>query len=152
MNALIETWEISHRMNEFLLTGIKEEYFKDMPVSKGRNVGEQFANLHNVRLMWITVATPDLMPSLKKIEKGNPLTKKILLDAFEKSTTAITEVLQRGIAAGKIKGFKPHAEAFLGYIIAHEAHHRGQIILALKENGHLPDKKILYGLWEWGVR
>ncbi|HEV8287370.1 MAG TPA: DinB family protein [Chitinophagaceae bacterium] len=152
MNALIETWEISHRMNEFLLTGIKEEYFNDVPVTKGRTIGEQFAHINNVRLMWVKVAAPELLLSLQKIEKDKPITKKIILDAFEKSTNAIAEVLKKGFETGKVRGFKPHPEAFLGYMIAHEAHHRGQIIVALKENDHLSDKKILYGLWEWGIR
>jgi uncharacterized damage-inducible protein DinB len=152
MKALLETWEISHRMNEYLLTGIKEEYFTDVPASKGRNVGEQFAHINNVRLMWIKVAAPEMLLNLKKIEKEDRITKKLLLDAFEKSTEAITELLKKGFETGKIKGFKPHPEAFLGYMISHESHHRGQIIISLKENGHLPDKKILYGIWEWGVR
>ena len=152
MKALLETWEISHRLNEYLLTGIKEEYLNDQPVTKGRSVGEQFAHINNVRLMWVKVAMPDLLLSLQKIEKEKPITKKTILDAFEKSTTAISAMLTKGFETGKIKGFKPHPEAFLGYMIAHEAHHRGQIIIALKENGHLPDKKILYGLWEWGIR
>ncbi|MEI9946493.1 MAG: DinB family protein [Chitinophagaceae bacterium] len=152
MKALIETWEISHRVNEYLLNGIKEEYLTDISLAKGRTVGQQFAHIHNVRFMWIKVAAPELFALLKKIETEHPITKKILLDNFKKSTAAISEILRKGFETGKIKGFKPHPEAFLGYMIAHEAHHRGQIIIALKENKHLPDKKILYGLWEWGVR
>jgi hypothetical protein len=53
---------------------------------------------------------------------------------------------------GRVKGFKPHATAFVGYLISHEAHHRSQIILALKQEGQPLDKKILYGIWEWGTR
>ena len=152
MSALIETWVISHKMNEYLLSGIKEEYLADILLAKGRSVGQQFAHIHNVRLMWTRVAAPDLDETFTKIDADAPITKKILLDAFEKSTDAIAVLLRRGFETGRIKGFKPHPEAFLGYMIAHEAHHRGQIIITLKENKHLPDKKILYGLWEWGVR
>lgn len=152
MNDLIETWQISHRMNEFLLSGVKEEYLTDVSFAKGRSVGQQFAHIHNVRIMWAKVAAPDLEKTLTKIDTEKPVTKKILLDGFEKSTNAIAEILKRGFETGRIKGFKPHPQAYLGYIIAHEAHHRGQIIISLKENKHLPHKKILYGLWEWGVR
>jgi uncharacterized damage-inducible protein DinB len=115
-------------------------------------VGEQFAHIHNVRLMWIKVALPDLLSSLSKIEKEGPITKGLLIDQLTKSSEAISQLLETGFTTGKIKGFKPHPEAFLGYMIAHEAHHRAQIILILKEQGHLPDKKILYGLWEWGTK
>jgi uncharacterized damage-inducible protein DinB len=45
-----------------------------------------------------------------------------------------------------------HAAAFLGYLISHESHHRGQVTWALKHSGHPLDQKTSYGLWEWGVR
>ena len=152
MQALLETWAISHRMNEYLLAGIDERHFPDTPIAKGRSVGAQFAHLHNVRLMWVKAAAPQLMEGLPKLEKEVVITKQVLLEAFAKSTAAIATLLQLGLETGRIKGFKPHPEAFLGYLIAHEAHHRGQIILTLKENGHMPDKKVLFGLWEWGTK
>lgn len=152
MSALTDTWHIHHRINEFLLSGIKEEHLADISLGKGRSVGHAFAHLHNVRLMWVQASAPDLLPGLSKIDKDETITKKVLLASFEKSTYVIAEIIKRGQETGKVKGFKPTVEAFVGYMIAHEAHHRGQIILSLKENGHLPDKKILYGMWEWGVR
>ena len=63
---------------------------------------------------------------------------------MNKSSKAISTLLEAAFSSGRIKGFKPHPHAFLGYMIAHEAHHRGQMILILKENGHLPDKKKPY--------
>jgi uncharacterized damage-inducible protein DinB len=152
MNPLIETWLISSQMNELLLYGIKEESFTDRSLNKGRSVGEQFAHIQNVRLMWLKVATPEIYDATQKIEKDLIITKQLLLQRLDESNKAIVKLLEIGFAAGRIKGFKPHPEAFVGYLIAHEAHHRGQIILNLKENGHIPDKKILYGLWEWGAK
>ncbi|MET0393004.1 MAG: hypothetical protein ABW019_07670, partial [Chitinophagaceae bacterium] len=119
MNALLETWAISHRMNEFLLAGIDENYFTDIPIAKGRSVGAQFAHLHNVRLMWVKVAAPQLMEGLPRLEKDVLITRQVLLEAFAKSTSAIAALLQLGLETGRIKGFKPHPEAFLGYLIAH---------------------------------
>jgi uncharacterized damage-inducible protein DinB len=55
-------------------------------------------------------------------------------------------------AGGKVKGFKPHVVAFVGYLISHESHHRGQIGWTLKNTGHPLSQKTAYGLWEWGVR
>lgn len=152
MSALTDTWHISHRINEYLLSGINETHLSDISLAKGRPVGHQFAHIHNVRLMWVQASAPDLLPGLNKIDKDQPITKKLLLDSLQKSAAAIGEVIKRGEETGKVKGFKPTPEAFLGYIIAHESYHRGQLVIALKENGHLPDKKILFGMWEWGVR
>jgi len=150
-NQIIETWEIHNRINLYLLDAIKEEQLTDIAASKGRNVGEQFAHIHNVRLMWLKVADPDLFTEQLKIEK-DAITKKILKDELSKSAIAISQLLRKGLEQGKIKNFKPHPMAFLGYLISHESHHRGQIMLTLKQAGHPVDKKIQFGLWEWGTR
>jgi uncharacterized damage-inducible protein DinB len=38
---------------------------------------------------------------------------------------------------------------YLGYFIAHESHHRGSILLTLKQSGHPVDKKTAYAIWDW---
>jgi uncharacterized damage-inducible protein DinB len=151
MHQLTETWYINHRINIYLLDSIDEVNLADQLSSKGRSVGEQFAHIHGVRLMWIKVSAPDVYASLPKIEKDG-ITKDVLKQALETSAEAIADLLEKGIEDGKIKNFKPHPTAFLGYMVAHEAHHRSQAIIALKQSGHKVDQKVAYGIWEWGAR
>jgi uncharacterized damage-inducible protein DinB len=146
---LIETWQIHNRINLYLLESIPSESLVDVSASKGRTVGEQFSHIHNVRLMWLKSAAPELLETLHKLENVD---KKQIKEGLEQSSKAIETLLQQGLETGKIKGFKPHSVAFLGYLISHESHHRGQIALSLKQAGHPLDKKIAFGLWEWGVR
>jgi uncharacterized damage-inducible protein DinB len=87
-----------------------------------------------------------------KIEKESPPTKVELVALLMQSAEAVSSLLEQGFTEGKIKGFKPHPTAFLGYLISHESHHRGQIMLSLKQSGHKVDQKIAYGIWEWGSR
>jgi uncharacterized damage-inducible protein DinB len=149
----LETWDIHNRINLYLLDGVEPVTLSSYSASKGRSVGEQFAHVHNVRLMWLKAAAPDLLPGLEKIEKEQAGEKKLLHNSLAESGKAMRALLGKSFATdGKVKGFKPHVVAFLGYLISHESHHRGQIILSLKQAGHRVDKKLQYGIWEWGVR
>lgn len=150
---LLDTWRIHDRINRYLLAAVPAEALADVSASKGRTVGEQFAHVHNVRLMWLKQAAPELMAGLEKIEKDGARDADVLRTALEASGRAVEELLRRGLEpGGRVKGFKPHTAAFLGYLVSHESHHRGQIALTLKQAGHPLERKVAYGIWEWGSR
>ena len=103
--------------------------------------------------MWLKQASPELIGDLKKVEKEDATDKGLLHSSIKDSGLAVDRLLMKGIeSGGKVKGFKPHSVAFLGYLISHESHHRGQIALSLKQAGHPVSKRVLFGIWEWGVR
>jgi len=151
-NYLLDAWQIHDRINLYLLDAVEPGDLLGQSASKGRTVGEQFAHIHNVRLMWLKSAAPELLANLQKIEKTDAHDKKALRKALSDSGKAIGALINQSAETGKVKGFKPHVGAFVGYLISHESHHRGQIALSLKQSGKPLDKKISYGLWEWGVR
>ncbi|HUP28516.1 MAG TPA: DinB family protein [Chloroflexia bacterium] len=150
---LLDTWSIHSRIGPYVLQSLPDEALGSMAGRKGRSVGEMFAHIHNVRLMWLQASAPDLMAGLSKIEKGDAGSKEVLLQSLEGSSRAILALLEQGTkSGGKIKGFKPHVTAFLAYLVAHEAYHAGEIGVVLGQSGHPLDKKVAYGMWEWGVR
>ncbi|MEI7576039.1 MAG: DinB family protein [Armatimonadota bacterium] len=148
-DAIVQSWEINSRLNLYLLEAISDGLL-DIQLEKGKTVLGQFVHLHNVRRMWVKSAAHDLYDSVPKLD--NP-SRQVLVDALSLSTQAMTEIFRRAEnPEGRVKGFKPHAAGFLGYIVAHEAFHRASVEIALRQAGHsLPDK-VAYGLWEWGVR
>jgi uncharacterized damage-inducible protein DinB len=152
-DPLVETWAIHNRINLYLLDAIADEALGATLNGKGRSVSDLFAHIHNVRLMWLKAAAPDLLEGLEKLETRTVVARDRLRSSLEASGAAVGTLLERAVAAGgKVKGFKPHASAFLGYLISHESHHRGQVGWALKHSGHPLDQKTAFGLWEWGVR
>lgn len=49
----------------------------------------------------------------------------------------------------KRRGFKKGVLTNLSYLVAHESHHRGSILLTLKTSGHKLDQNTTYAIWNW---
>ena len=153
VDDLLETWAIHNRIVTYLLGAITDDALAGRPASgKGRSAGELFAHIHNVRLMWLKSADLALLAGTDKIEKQSAADRAVLEAGLLASGVAVGNLLRSSIADGRVKGFKPHPAAFLGYLISHESHHHGEIEMTLTEAGHKLEQKASYGLWEWGVR
>jgi|SRR5581483_1923166 len=147
---LVETWRIHDRINRYLLDAIEPEALTLSLKEKGRTVAALFAHMHNVRLMWLKPAAPALLQGLEKLDDS--ATKAQLKTALERSGEAIANLLQQSASTGKVKSFKRGVVPFMGYLISHESHHRGQIGWILKHTGHPLDRTIAFGIWDWNAR
>ncbi len=149
---LLDSWRIHARIQRYVLDAVSPEALVLDGGVKGRAISEQFAHIHNVRLMWLKSAAPELLTGLEKIEKAGSASQTGLQQALDASAVAVEALLRGAFESGRVKGFKPHPAAFLGYLIAHESYHQGDIGVRLTESGHRLDQKVAYGMWEWGSR
>ncbi len=148
MLSLAETFLLNNRVNLMLLDAMSEEQLAYVPSPRARSIADQFAHLHNVRIMWLEVSAPERAKGQRKLEKGAG-TKAEVRAALEKSAEAMAAVIGEAMEAGKMRGYKAGPIAFCGYLLAHEGHHRGQILVHLKHGKMAVAREVAYGIWEW---
>ena len=147
----IDTWQLNNRVNMMVLEEMTPETL-ECTLSKrgGRNVALQFTHMHSVRLQWLEVCAPAIFKTQTTIDKEAAIDKALLKKRLTESAGAIAEWMQTSDDEGKLKGYKKGLIFMLGYILAHEAHHRGSILLTLKQSGIKLSDKLKWEIWDWG--
>src|SRR5450432_2940644 len=148
---LLDTWRIHNRMNLLLINNITDAGMqKTLSARGGRTVYLQWVHVHNVRMQWLEICAKDIFKKYKALEKEAEFDRKALQKSFEDSAKGIEELLSNSWDnGGKVKGFKNGVIPLLGYFISHESHHRGNILLTLKQSGEKIPEAVKWGLWEW---
>jgi uncharacterized damage-inducible protein DinB len=148
---ILEAWRINHRINRALLDHISDEGLR-CTLSKrgGRNVVRQFAHLHNVRVWHLERRAKALAEGARTFATEEEPARDELVAALDDSAARVEEFL-RLVAESRpgARAFKRGLFAHLAYFIAHESHHRGNILLTLKQCGHPVDEKTRYAIWDW---
>ena len=150
--ALLNAFNTNNRINQYLIDNLPQEAWNAAPPGgKGRSIPAIVAHMHNVRVMWLKAANKEgEIPEQLNRAKVTP---KQALQAMEKSRQALCVVISRALEGdGRVKGFRPDVAGFLGYLISHDAHHRGQISMLARQAGHPLPQKAMFGMWEWGSR
>jgi uncharacterized damage-inducible protein DinB len=160
--TVLDAWRtnslVTSRFVEQLPDALLDALIPGMPRRTVRSVA---AHLHNSRGRWIRTLGQEhgiVAPALVDFRK---VTRRSLLAALKRSGRGIGALLELGIAAG---GAIPPSKGYvwrnlpldvghvLSYFVAHEGHHRGQIIMVARQLGQRLPSAVVDGVWQFTTR
>lgn len=116
------------------------------------------AHIHNVRCMWIKMIGARHGLAIPRTVDPRRVRASALLRALSRSSDGIIRLLQLGMTQGGVvpraawQNFPTDLVHFLNYFVAHEAHHRGQLVMLARQLGHRLPSGVTAGLWQWTKR
>jgi uncharacterized damage-inducible protein DinB len=149
--ALLTAFSTNDRINHYLIGTLPPAAWNVKPPDgKGRTIAAIVAHMHNVRVMWLKAAKAEDIP--EQLDRAR-VTPPQAVRALAAGRQALSAVMRRALETdGRVKGFRPDVAGFFGYLIAHDAHHRGQIAMLARQIGHPLPPKAMFGMWEWRSR
>ena len=148
--ALLQAFDINEKINQYMLGQLPPEAWRaEPPNGKGRTIAAIVAHIHNVRVMWLKAAAKgSKIPAQLERDKVTVAGAK---RGLAESHAALRTLIETSLSSdGRIKGFRPDVASFLGYLFAHDAHHRGQVMMLARQTGHPLPQSAQFGMWEWG--
>jgi uncharacterized damage-inducible protein DinB len=121
-----------------------------------RTIAAIFTHMHNVRTKWIRLTAPHLdVPA--QLNRAR-CTRRQASAALAQSAAACAQLLAEALdGSGRVATFVrdgwsqpwPAGPEMLCYMIAHEAHHRGQVCMLAHQLGFKLPGKITSAMWSW---
>jgi uncharacterized damage-inducible protein DinB len=160
--TLLASWRTNSRVTAYLVEQLPAALWDAaVPGAPRRTVRTIAAHLHNARCSWVKTLGREHGVTVPDAVDRRTVTRQALLSALKRSSNGIEALLELGLAAGghvpPSKGYiwrnlpldVPHV---LTYFVAHEGHHRGQIVMLARQLGHRLSNDVSGGLWQWTTR
>ena len=157
--TLLASWRTSNRVTMELIAGLSPSLWDvAVPGVPQRTIRAIAAHMHNARCMWVKTLGREhgiAVPTRVDHRRAKP---RHVAAALKRSSAGIEALLELGFAAdGRVppsKGYVWRNLALdvghvLTYFVAHEAHHRGQIIMVARQTGQRLPAATTARLWQW---
>jgi len=148
---------VNERMNQLVIEHLDPAVWQAKPLGNIRTIAAVFTHMHNVRAKWIRLTAPHLKvpPQLNRAH----CTTQQMRSALSESAALCQQMLAEALDAHNSRIEKFHRDGWakpwpvgpgmLCYMLAHEAHHRGQICMLAHQLGFPLPAKVMSGIWNW---
>ncbi|HUS12694.1 MAG TPA: DinB family protein [Pyrinomonadaceae bacterium] len=161
-DLLLAAWRTNNRVTVFLVENLAKELWEaKVPGAPRRTVRMIAGHMHNARCMWIKTLGNEFGIAVPRAVNRHKVGRKELTVALGRSSRGIVSLLTLGCDRG---GTIPVSSSYtwrnlpldvghvLTYFVAHEGHHRGQIVMLARQLGYRLPVAVTGGLWQWSKR
>ena len=160
--VVLAAWRTNDRVTAYLIERLPKDLWPAaVPGAPRRTVRMIAGHIHNARCMWIKTLGREHGIAVPPGVNRHRVRRDELLKALAASGRGIASLLRMGLDRG---GELPATRAYvfrnlpldvghvLTYFVAHEGHHRGQIVLIARQLGRRLPLTVTGGLWQWTRR
>jgi uncharacterized damage-inducible protein DinB len=159
--SVLAAWTTSNRVTTYLVEQIPAKLWSAaVPGIPSRTIREIAAHLHNARCRWIKTLGAEQGITVPTRVDQRAVTRKQVVAALTKSSRGMVALLRLACRSGTLPLPKAYTWRNLAldvghvltYFVAHDAHHRGQIVMAARQLNHRFSDKVDGALWRWRPR
>ena len=157
--SILGAWRTNNRVTTELIQRLPPAVWDlAIPDVPRRTIRVIAAHLHNSRCSWLrTLGREHGIPTPARVDQRGVAPRE-LVAALKRSSAGMEALLELGLDSD---GSVPPSKGYvwrnlsldvghvLTYFVAHEAHHRGQIVMVARQTGHRLRNEVSGRLWWW---
>lgn len=157
--SILGAWRTNNRVTTELIQRLPPALWDlAIPDVPRRTIRVIAAHLHNSRCSWLrTLGREHGIPTPARVDQRGVAPRE-LVAALKRSSAGMEALLELGLDS---EGNVPPSKGYvwrnlsldvghvLTYFVAHEAHHRGQIVMVARQTGYRLPNEVNGRLWWW---